>query len=126
MRISDWSSDVCSSDLDPGNQDVRASAQDDQGTNSVRIPPGPRLRRLSRRSEQCRIYAGRDKFSRDGHDPAVGSGNSHPPFHSEIAGMDQRLTIAAWTGYQTRDRLCKSEEHTSELQSLMRKSYDDF
>src|SRR3546814_7243710 len=90
MRISDWSSDVCSSDLDGGG-----SRQ-------------PRSRRHARTHQEIR--GGRHRPSRRPRpdlrrNPAEG-GNRH---HRRPTGCSTR-----------------SEEHTSELQSLMRISYAVF
>src|SRR3546814_2426857 len=78
MRISDWSSDVCSSDL------VRSAA----------------VSRPTQRSPSIQ-----SKDIRDDHEDAFGRPRCGPQPH----------------------RICmRSEEHTSELQSLMRNSYADF
>src|SRR3546814_6884885 len=95
MRISDWSSDVCSSDL---------------------------RRCCCAGCEQCRDQC----LSRKGHEPSF----------SECAGRGKtfvmKRTVALRSEpdqqrnlYET-DRQVRSEEHTSELQSLMRISYDVF
>src|SRR3546814_3724938 len=112
MRISDWSSDVCSSDL-------RAKA----GVGAVAPPPVPPslrrgkrlLRRLSdvRRGpgcSQCAIDQGTARQLRHRSRRA-----SVPGPHATHPG--QRLSAGV---------LARSEEHTSELQSLMRISYAVF
>src|SRR3546814_9789389 len=84
MRISDWSSDVCSSDLSS--------------------PPGPcRSRGRSRGPSRRR---------------AALSPPSRPPASASRRRRATRMT--------SRWRLRRSEEHTSELQSLMRISYAVF
>src|SRR3546814_3995620 len=97
MRISDWSSDVCSSDLhrEPGNRPARQT------------PPGAR--------------PNRDLMTL----PASGPGR-----------LLERSGDAAPRGMTVQDRTRligrlrpknrRSEEHTSELQSLMRISYTVF
>src|SRR3546814_6923996 len=100
MRISDWSSDVCSSDLlaRPGV----ALFGVDPGPNAQGLCP---VVRLDARVLRIRtIEAG----------TGVGYGLDH------IAPAPQRLATIA-LGYADR-----SEEHTSELQSLMRISYAVF
>src|SRR3546814_7686567 len=90
MRISDWSSDVCSSDLDPGQERHR---QLQLGRNSAEPDPDHRMlggRRLRRLLHQ-----------RHG----AGTGRAF--------GRQRQLQG-------------RSEEHTSELQSLMRISYAVF
>src|SRR3546814_1710401 len=104
MRISDWSSDVCSSDLGDAHQ--RAQARRPLTIRSARYDPaGPQARdrgqsRLVRtglrRSQQC--------------DPA----GRRPAATARPADTCRNA------------RPARSEEHTSELQSLMRISYAVF
>src|SRR3546814_10264610 len=89
MRISDWSSDVCSSDLDAGATQVHHS----------RLAS---LRQKLKRRISCRSDASRDRRFRT------------------------RRAARAVSGSATRNRQARSEEHTSELQSLMRISYAVF
>src|SRR3546814_1932812 len=91
MRISDWSSDVCSSDLHRQLLAVRASAR--------RAPDlaGGALRQA----------AARDRAPAEFHSPLQGQGQQGD------AGAEPRQGA-------------RSEEHTSELQSLMRTSYAVF
>src|SRR3546814_5213183 len=106
MRISDWSSDVCSSDLlvlRPGDHGIDRQ---------------PRTRRV--RADRDRAVADADPFDLHPGDQHVGqSGAQHRP------GADRRrLGVAAIVAVLgSPDR---SEEHTSELQSLMRISYAVF
>src|SRR3546814_1834493 len=81
MRISDWSSDVCSSDLNapPRGMAPRRHGHRQLGRSRGRSPPG-----------------------------------------RMIAGILGALAVS------TVERLWRSEEHTSELQSLMRISYAVF
>src|SRR3546814_5749392 len=94
MRISDWSSDVCSSDLHPDAADEHALLVERQsariGGETERRAFGTDQRRGARRAETCRQVAARQLAE------------LHP---------EQRA---------------RSEEHTSELQSLMRISYAVF
>src|SRR3546814_2242456 len=89
MRISDWSSDVCSSDLSRANCVMRGSCRGSTGTQGIPV---------------LRIRATFSRISASEADATRGCGSrSH----------DKRLC-----------RSCtRSEEHTSELQSLMRISY---
>src|SRR3546814_1403949 len=95
MRISDWSSDVCSSDLPVVVRRVENLLGD-------RFAPGGAVRRLAV-----------DDLADDGHDP-----DRAARFTGRIGGDP----------VVERDRLeiPRSEEHTSELQSLMRISYAVF
>src|SRR3546814_10120430 len=95
MRISDWSSDVCSSDL-PLPARLDAAAQQHQ--RRCRHRQGDQQRRQLEVFEQA------------------GHAHSGAEDAAELgAGRDHSRTGAA-----------RSEEHTSELQSLMRISYDVF
>src|SRR3546814_8199882 len=106
MRISDWTSDVCSSDLcaacprhDPVDffhpqRDVGAQYAD--AYLLVRVVAGQRLQRVQRRRDALAALL-----------DAAG----------QFAGVDAG---------GDRQRRRRSEEHTSELQSLMRISYAVF
>src|SRR3546814_2684962 len=99
MRISDWSSDVCSSDL-----------------------IGIRRADLAARMENPR----KDRFRRgfgDGGDQAF-SGSDRDPRPG--ASCLPHRGLQAGTGTGEKCRCSRSEEHTSELQSLMRISYAVF
>src|SRR3546814_3189271 len=113
MRISDWSSDVCSSDL-----------------------PKTSRSRLERQKRGWTAPGNRSGFQR----PPGGPGNRTPwtPLHDGVSGVrlgnrgraifeatparsPTRPPIEYWRWVAGR-----SEEHTSELQSLMRISYAVF
>src|SRR3546814_9607196 len=102
MRISDWSSDVCSSDLCRNRP-----------ASECRLPmPGPGIsddlrdvgaRRLPAQ-QFTRLAAARDQ-------------------HRRIAGATRSARNIELAPH---DRFGRSEEHTSELQSIMRTSYAVF
>src|SRR3546814_7475700 len=102
MRISDWSSDVCSSDL--GDPDSPASDR-----RSTPVDSGPR----------CRYWwtpprvRGRTRRYRDAQD------RSEAPRTVPLRHISSQRTAL---GAKAR----RSEEHTSELTSLMRISYAVF
>src|SRR3546814_2936448 len=108
MLISDWSSDVCSSDLaDPARLAIRgqlrvAQARDD-GIGAHAAVVGGELHRV--------IAAG-------------GGGRQHRGLRVGIARLRRIATGRRGGGVDRRQR--RSEEHTSELQSLMRTSYAVF
>src|SRR3546814_8245883 len=109
MRISDWSSDVCSSDL----QAVAAGAGDAFARERVehRVQ---RLRRRAQRGEVRRV-AGR-----------LPRGQS-VRIQRVIESAREFAPRGGDAGYAPGQHLCeRSEEHTTELQSLMRNSYDVF
>src|SRR3546814_8551221 len=99
MRISDWSSDVCSSDLNAGHYTGR-------GQNDFAA------------------FRDRDFFDRrdfdDGHmlSSMIALGNSQLRRCRPYAALRFGIEFAACSS--------RSEEHTSELQSLMRISYAVF
>src|SRR3546814_6194748 len=113
MRISDWSSDVCSSDLPTA---------------------------LARASDGIELYGSGSSWARiDPRTPAIASvAASRQSDHSSPAGVIAFATssmIASFSVNATRItasitrailKLPRSEEHTSELQSLMRISYAVF
>src|SRR3546814_2780263 len=103
MRISDWSSDVCSSDLSaPGHpgRDVRESAI-----------PAPWRARSGATRHRARGRSARTPR----HLHCVSRRAGARPMNRARACGDHRVC-----------RPCRSEEHTSELQSLMRISYAGF
>src|SRR3546814_7601813 len=102
MRISDWSSDVCSSVLAAG-ADAQLPGPGGAGARAPRGGPEPVLRR--------RAAVGALADDRAGH---RGHGD-------RLAGGDHRRVLDLAPGDAAR-----SEEHTSELQSLMRISYAVF
>src|SRR3546814_5200195 len=101
MRISDWSSDVCSSDLKEAK--VRASLQ--ATAHRGRAAPHPAA--VPRRSSAC---------------CGAGPVRAPAPRPLPIARAPKRFQ-SAWRHHCAHGR---SEEHTSELQSLMRISYAVF
>src|SRR3546814_6538589 len=109
MRISDWSSDVCSSDLlieDVTGQSYAAHVTAilrGAGLHDARVDDGEA------------VIAGRaEPYTRDG-----GVIRHATPMSSSISSV-------AAGGVLMSARDVRSEEHTSELQSLMRNSYAVF
>src|SRR3546814_3247745 len=105
MRISDWSSDVCSSDLSGQNHVVVHSAdQSLRPANFVHCICSAHLSRVS-------------------HHP-----NCNGKFTGERFQHFAHFVIRHVGGFTSGVRIAKarSEEHTSELQSLMRISYAVF
>src|SRR3546814_2501961 len=105
MRISDWSSDVCASDLD---DDARHRAAAADGKER---PPGSR-------------GAAGDVQGRAG--PGIIRKEDEPMITTTTHSVEGR-TISAYLGVVTGEVIVganiRSEEHTSELQSLMRIPY---
>src|SRR3546814_3056377 len=103
MRISDWSSDVCSSDLRPRE----AGCGDRQ----------PRRRHPALQGGRDLLQVGHLRFAAEAaaEDLRVGHRGQHE------AAVPQGQSQA-----MQQHRQVRSEEHTSELQSLMRISYAVF
>src|SRR3546814_4632267 len=108
VRISDWSSDVCSSDLTrfyltgaSTNQRIPGEVSKDTALNSPRSANPEWVRQDQQRNVDSIRFA-----------------------NKTIVRLDQtRVEFGAFSNWRHVDR---SEEHTSELQSLMRISYAVF
>src|SRR3546814_7808970 len=115
MRISDWSSDVCSSDL------VLSSIRRGVGNGNRIVRVGRRS--LQERGRRCAVVPGLDllasprPLSQRVRHQGRNAAWSAPGLVLSIP--DLHCCRSAWRMY-ARER---SEEHTSELQSLMRISY---
>src|SRR3546814_1523643 len=111
MRISDWSSDVCSSDLELVDVDeieniLRHRGQGKASTHAPVIAPPPNPVKL--RSGSPPQFRGPNRIS----DAPARQINAPPISHR--------------SGSRPSTSHSRSEEHTSELQSLMRISYAVF
>src|SRR3546814_5533426 len=110
MRISDWSSDVCSSDLGQAEHapGILARAAEPVGVEGVADQQADQRADQRIGPEQRRAGEEAEDFSV----PAVHGEILSPP----LEGEGDKLGAPA----------ARSEEHTSELQSLMRISYAVF
>src|SRR3546814_7692821 len=100
MRISDWSSDVCSSDL----RSI-LSLKDEHGRLTFFGE------REARGTLRAIVYTG---FAADG------AGASVATMYEDYSAMRAIARILGPLDFAARPPLERSEEHTSELQSLMR------
>src|SRR3546814_3671372 len=124
MRISDWSSDVCSSDLEhePENES-ETNDRSPRRADLSRHPGGSggeragRCRARADRRAPVRQPAARQRRRRDG--GAVLPALLGVPLHRPPG----RAAARCRTARRGAARQGRSEEHTSELQSLMRISY---
>src|SRR3546814_8695003 len=112
MRISDWSSDVCSSDLrEPWSLQAHVRS------------------RSTRREGLSRVGRRRGSRTKD-NGPLRGATRGRR--QSDRRPGDARLCVLGWPPWPANARLGgapserRSEEHTSELQALMRISYAVF
>src|SRR3546814_2259025 len=117
MRISDWSSDVCSTDLHGADVRTIGVAEIDQRIAALQriLRDGPAVlideaeRAADRRTGQRRRFGGL---------LAPRSKHQHRPGHEDCSQQSEQ-NKASVHGLPT----SRSEEHTSELQSLMRNPY---
>src|SRR3546814_3317955 len=112
MRISDWSSDVCSSDLNPP---IVQRAGDRAAMDDALAQPPMLVRAAAKEREDLALGGAEDRdvvAARDLHGAAAAHGDFIDPADVEPFS-DHALSS-------------RSEEHTSELQSLMRFSYAVF
>src|SRR3546814_2300861 len=111
MRISDWSSDVCSSDL---HQDMAACSRTGVYQRwAVHAAQGVKDHALGTGNDLCGISTSANR-ERPGQHQTQSPGSNH-------AGCPGH-----WRPLRFSDPAMRSEEHTSELQSLMRISYAVF
>src|SRR3546814_3929046 len=120
MRISDWSSDVCSSDLtgppakDPGEihvaQRVLPSRSCRHACPPITIERGERPSPARRQRAQWR--------NRQNQVPPPALSSAQPDFHLVLSYRAAILSLMRGDDMQ----MPRSEEHTSELQSQMRTS----
>src|SRR3546814_9097418 len=115
MRISDWSSDVCSSDLGAATRSARHLGRADAAGDHTGDGADRAVRLALSRVEQGRdLYARLGSLDQDRACHLVGPvAHHHLPRRGDVAR-------------HARARSVRSEEHTSELQSLMRISYAIF
>src|SRR3546814_4463776 len=114
MRISDWSSDVCSADLSP----ARVTVPGVDGADPPAKLLDPRRRIAGSDDDQAavgRAVAARRRIAGRGHGPDQAG---EAVDHRIAAGLAEEETRVG-----PPHRRVRSEEHTSELQSLMRNSY---
>src|SRR3546814_6296927 len=108
MRISDWSSDVCSSDLRDVGQ-IFSLMSEFYSTAANRLDPHGRLLTPDMRAA----------LEKNAHDSLL-------EMHSILKAWLSGDVDGTPTGSAPRRDRKRSEEHTSELQSLMRISYAVF
>src|SRR3546814_6925904 len=114
MRISDWSSDVCSSDL------MRMNLEQADAARGHAIDLG----------ERGIAIIGVDRRDRDHVGVLRGERDQRVVTLAYVRGIARKRLVGTAEPHRAEgiDRLTggfqRSEEHTSELQSLMRNSYD--
>src|SRR3546814_9275604 len=133
MRISDWSSDVCSSDLKPAKEEEKpakeavAEDEEEEDEAAASTPEGKRVK-ASPLARKIAKEKGIDISKVAGSAPGgrivkkdVEAYEPEKAAPAAEAGASAKPAAASVVAGQER-----SEEHTSELQSLMRISYAVF
>src|SRR3546814_6248623 len=127
MRISDWSSDVCSSDL------VVPTCYQSDSPCHPKIGPAAVTKRPQRRDGRAEVGVAKadpavkpaqrddDVAMERGSPTATASARQPPAIQAQLLAKDTAADISTRRLYSAR-----SEEHTSELKSLMRISYAVF
>src|SRR3546814_2114435 len=133
MRISDWSSDVCSADLDAG---FRRAFEDIAILRLRHTGERAAIEGCDGRSARAGILplniaqtSRREQFGDVGRaDRMVVAGPEADVARRRIVefGLVGRRAIAGFRAVEAVVRIIRSEEHTSELPSLMRISYAVF
>src|SRR3546814_10799585 len=124
MRISDWSSDVCSSDLLAAyNDDGLAGAKADDRVPDADLAPRIRLFDLTRHTRFTLLLAPQTEAEREAAEAFAATVAKRWPQVKLVTvlpkGSDASIREDVFVD-------TRSEEHTSELQSLMRNSYAVF
>src|SRR3546814_8805136 len=114
MRISDWSSDVCSSDLFR-SKDMRAEAQDHIDTINAA------LALVRSFLDWDRALRRLDELNAKVEDPTLWD---NPKAAQEVMRERRRLDEAV-TATRAIEKERRSEEHTVETQTILRISYAD-
>src|SRR3546814_2685659 len=145
MRISDWSSDVCSSDLLTLRMDISTDAPDSIETDPLRLEQvlknflsnavkfthnGEVVLHISSTAEDCLAFTVRDTGIGIAPDQQQmifeafrqADGTASRQYGGTGLGLSISRELARLLG----GKITRSEEHTSELQSLMRISYAVF
>src|SRR3546814_6576257 len=129
MRISDWSSDVCSSDL-PGRTQIRADDDRLLSFGGTKVQPRYRREKFLQQLAVTRLCTRRQPQRGLGFDLAEHRYGAFARLHRLQFEYDRELAleragdhIGVEQVFHQRGPGPRSEGHTSELQSLTRNSY---
>src|SRR3546814_2606515 len=122
MRISDWSSDVCASDL-PDGAGQRIGGHERRGAQALDVKIG--IRNLS--ALICEHLVSVRRVGREGGWPVEALHRKIRRMICKLVGFRIEINLGDQLAFQGLAQFSleqmRSEEHTSELQSLMRISY---
>src|SRR3546814_7728310 len=124
MRISDWSSDVCSADLHHGRDNGMNDEQEGKKTGHRNFPKAWMARRGPWLEAHIETKPPRFKPRVRGRRPR--SFSSPPRKRGPLEGLPPLRCTDPLRSLSAQGTTIRSEEHTSELQSLMRISYAVF
>src|SRR3546814_2212818 len=121
MRISDWSSDVCSSDLEAIAEDIRRDHGVEVRTLSLDLNQPDAAQRMAAAAEglEVGLYVANAGSESGGHgflDTQI----------ETIRELIARNVLTTTEDLHIFARPMRSKEHTYEIQSLMRISYADY
>src|SRR3546814_2278558 len=119
MRISDWSSDVCSSDLFRAQPAAAVRERDDLQQMTIRVVE-IHATAIIPAIDLARSLA--ERIGPEGKSPLLDAAENV----IELGFAYQKGEMPGRDGLVRLDEVERSEEHTSELQSLMRNSYAVF
>src|SRR3546814_7598203 len=132
MRISDWSSDVCSSDLGGDTADQRNTVFEGVVAGFIGRFRRQNIGQYANAARGASTQIDRT-LARQGAQMVLGCGRRAKPERRDDFGSRRRRTVLVTMAQDEIEnfglaggQLIRSEEHTSELQSLMRKSYAVF
>src|SRR3546814_2944889 len=124
MRISDWSSDVCSSDLNAQQHAARLSRPDNVDTGLIALHGKCRWRPAARQLLDTDSPARSGAYAASLRD--INSVKSRTRFVLRVSPCVRSQSVPCRCRSVPGTLTSRSEEHTSELQSLMRTSYAVF
>src|SRR3546814_7952621 len=125
MRISDWSSDVCSSDLRDTGEAERGRSDHRRGAQQRGLLDLSAARRAARIVRDARAFAGRGPRHQARARRRAGRRDRRQCRDAQPR-RSRRASRFRLSPRNRRRKVPRSEEHTSELQSLMRISYAVF
>src|SRR3546814_7740072 len=123
MRISDWSSDVCSSDLQIAELLEKGPLETADGDKAAPAQAAPKQ---AAPVQTAKVTAGDVVLQLSSVKSEAAAGQEWKRLQAEQPGLLGKRAVTLGTGAVQGTTYYRSEEHTSEIQTLMRHSYADF